>query len=149
RGAVYRQRRGVAWNGGHRSGRRDVFGGSLLRAGNRLAACEGNRWHRPEGHADAQRHDQVLSSYLSPLAGRGAPHTFPSARKIFPGVNGMSVSGFAPNGRSASLIAFMMQAGAPAVPASPAPFAPNSESAVGETTWPQSMSGISAAIGTR
>ena len=46
-----------------------------------------------------------------------APHTFPSARKIFPSVNGMSVNGAAPSGRSASLIAFITQAGAPAVPA--------------------------------
>src|SRR4051794_12821279 len=70
------------------------------------------------------------------------PHTFPSARKIFPGVNGMSVSGCAPSGRSASLIAFMTQAGAPAVPASPAPLAPSSLSAVGDTQWPHSIAGI-------
>jgi len=79
----------------------------------------------------------------------GGSHTFPSARRILSGVNGMSVRGFAPSGRSASLIAFMMDAGAPAVPASPAPLAPSSLSAVGETTCPHSMSGISAAIGTR
>ena len=36
-----------------------------------------------------------------------------------------------------------------AEPASPAPLAPSSGSAVGVTTWPTSMSGISAAIGTR
>src|SRR5499427_857377 len=73
----------------------------------------------------------------------------PSACKIRPGVNGMCVSGLAPSGRSASLMAFMTAPGAPAVPASPAPLAPSSESAVGVTTWPTSMSGISAAIGTR
>src|SRR5215813_9166217 len=73
----------------------------------------------------------------------------PNACKIRPGVNGMCVSGVAPSGRSASLIAFMTAPGAPAVPASPAPLAPSSESAVGVTTWPTSMSGISAAIGTR
>src|SRR5262252_6760263 len=73
----------------------------------------------------------------------------PNACKIRPGVNGMCVSGLAPSGRSASLMAFMTAAGAPAVPASPAPLAPSSESAVGVTTWPTSMSGISAAIGTR
>ena len=55
----------------------------------------------------------------------------------------------APNGRSASLMAFMTAAGAPAVPASPAPLAPSSDSLVGVSTWPTSMSGISAAIGTR
>src|SRR5262249_55896647 len=43
----------------------------------------------------------------------------------------MCVSGFAPSGRSASLMAFMTAPGAPAVPASPAPLAPSSESAVG------------------
>ena len=42
-----------------------------------------------------------------------------------------------------------LAAAAPAVPASPAPVAPSSDSAVGDTTWPTSMSGISAAIGTR
>src|SRR6185312_1075569 len=31
--------------------------------------------------------------------------TFPSALRIFPGVNGMSVSGCAPSGRNASLMA--------------------------------------------
>ena len=41
-------------------------------------------------------------------------HTLPSARRILSGVNGMSVSGAAPNGRSASLMAFITQAGAPA-----------------------------------
>src|SRR5207245_2435585 len=54
-----------------------------------------------------------------------------------------------PGGRSASVTAYMIAPGAPAVPASPAPFAPSSESPVGVTTWPTSMSGISAAIGTR
>src|SRR5262249_46015195 len=73
----------------------------------------------------------------------------PNACKIRPGVNGMCVSGLAPSGRSASLMAFMTAPGAPAVPASPAPLAPSSESAVGVTTWLTSMSGISAAIGTR
>src|SRR5262249_37044189 len=42
----------------------------------------------------------------------------------------MCVSGWAPSGRSASLMAFMTAPGAPAVPASPAPLAPSSESAV-------------------
>ena len=46
---------------------------------------------------------------------------------MLPGVNGMSVSGLAPSGRSASLMAFMTAPGAPAVPASPAPLAPSSE----------------------
>ena len=38
----------------------------------------------------------------------------------------MSVSGAAPSGRSASLMAFMTAPGAPAVPAPPAPLAPSS-----------------------
>src|SRR5262249_10000135 len=53
----------------------------------------------------------------------------PSACKIRPGVNGMCVSGLAPSGRSASLMAFMTAPGAPAGPASPPPLAPGSESA--------------------
>src|SRR5262249_45431419 len=73
----------------------------------------------------------------------------PSACRMRCGVNGISVSGRAPSGRSASLMAFITAPGAPAVPASPAPLAPNSESAVGVTTCPTSMSGISAAIGTK
>src|SRR6202035_4671163 len=72
-----------------------------------------------------------------------------SARNTSSGVSGIRAMGAAPSGRNASFTAFMMQAGAPAVPASPAPLAPSSESAVGVTTWPISMSGISPAIGTR
>src|SRR5262249_59210550 len=53
----------------------------------------------------------------------------PNACKIRPGVNGMCVSGLAPSGRSASLMAFMTAPGAPAVPASPAPLSPRPESA--------------------
>jgi hypothetical protein len=64
------------------------------------------------------------------------------------GVNGCANT-LAPSGRSASLMAFMMAAGAPAVPASPAPFAPSRDYLVGVSTWPTSMSGISADIGTR
>ena len=58
------------------------------------------------------------------------PQTCPSARSTSSGVIGTSVM-LAPNGASASLTAFITQAAAPAVPASPAPLAPNSESTVG------------------
>src|SRR3977135_211201 len=75
--------------------------------------------------------------------------TLPSALSTTVGVIGISVIGLAPKALSASFTAFITQAGAPAVPASPAPLAPSSLSAVGVTTWPTSMSGISAAIGTR
>src|SRR5262249_59530910 len=58
----------------------------------------------------------------------------PNACKIRPGVNGMCVSGLAPSGRSASLMAFMTAPGAPGGAALPAAFAPHSESAgVGPT----------------
>ena len=43
----------------------------------------------------------------------------------------------------------MIAPGAPAVPASPAPLAPSSEVRVGVQTWATTISGISAAIGTR
>lgn len=56
--------------------------------------------------------------------------TLPSARRTFCGVIGCEYT-CAPNGASASLMAFMTAAGAPAVPASPAPFAPSLEVAVG------------------
>src|ERR1039458_1154411 len=72
----------------------------------------------------------------------------PSAVRITCGVNGISVI-IARNGLSASFTAFATAAAAPAVPASPAPLAPNSVSAVGDTTWPTSISGISPDIGTR
>src|SRR6202795_4941597 len=82
--------------------------------------------------------------------GRHAGRIYPrNARNTSSGVTGICVMTLAPSGRSASFMAFMMQAGAPAVPASPAPLAPSSESAVGVTTWPISMSGISPAMGTR
>src|SRR5215510_10053272 len=86
---------------------------------------------------------------LSPDCRPGAYTMRPRARKTTSGVIGISVIARAPSGRSASLTAFITEPGAPAVPASPAPLAPSSESAVGDTTWPISMSGISAAMGTR
>jgi len=46
----------------------------------------------------------------------------------------------APSGRSASFTAFMIAAGAPPVPASPAPFAPNIEVFVSVSTCAHSMS---------
>jgi hypothetical protein len=64
------------------------------------------------------------------------------------GVNGMRVTR-APNGMSASLIAFITAPGAPAVPASPTPFAPSCDCFVGVSTCAQTMSGISPLIGTR
>ena len=54
---------------------------------------------------------------------------------------GCVVKGAAPSGLSASLMAFMIAAGAPAVPASPAPLAPSSEVEVGVSIWAMVMSG--------
>ena len=96
----------------------------LIRAGARLAQVINALWPEP-GQA-----------------------TRPSARRIFSGVNGCENTA-APNGRSASLMAFITAPGAPAVPASPAPLAPSFELAVGVCTWATTMSGISPAIGTR
>ena len=59
----------------------------------------------------------------------------PSALRIRSGVNGCTVTR-APSGAGASLIAFITAAGAPAVPASPAPFAPSCDCLVGVSTWP-------------
>src|SRR6266850_4921887 len=75
-------------------------------------------------------------------------HTFRSALRIRSGVNGIAVTR-AFRGSKASLIAFMTAAGAPAVPASPTPFAPSCDCRVGVSTWAQMMSGISPLIGTR
>src|SRR5207342_139364 len=50
-------------------------------------------------------------------------HTLRRAFRILSGVNGMAVTR-AFRGRSASFTAFMIAPGAPAVPASPTPFAP-------------------------
>ncbi len=72
----------------------------------------------------------------------------PSARSTTSGVMGCAVTR-APNGASASLTAFSTAPGAPAVPASPAPLKPPSANAVGVSTWPTIISGISAASGTR
>src|SRR5262249_9464252 len=74
--------------------------------------------------------------------------TFFSALRILSGVNGIAVTR-APSGASASLTAFMTAPGAPAVPASPMPFAPSCDCRVGVSTWAQTMSGISPLIGTR
>ena len=71
-----------------------------------------------------------------------------SARSTVSGVIGWLVT-FAPSGRSASFTAFITAAGAPPVPASPAPFAPSMDVFVGVCTCAVTMSGISAAIGTR
>ena len=72
----------------------------------------------------------------------------PSARRIFSGVIGCDDTR-APNGASASLMAFITAPGAPAVPASPAPLAQSCELRVGDYTCETTMSGISPAIGTR
>ena len=68
--------------------------------------------------------------------------------QIFSGVMGCELTR-TPNGARASLMAFITAAGAPAVPASPAPLAPSKDVLVGLCTWPTTMSGISAAIGTK
>ena len=72
----------------------------------------------------------------------------PSRVRMTCGVSGISDI-MTPNGRSASFTALATAAAAAAVPASPAPLAPSSVSAVGDTTWATSMSGISPDIGTR
>ena len=75
-------------------------------------------------------------------------HTCPSVRNKRSGDIG-SLETDIPSGLIASLTAFMAAADAAAVPASPQPFAPSSVSRVGVSTCAISMSGISAAIGTR
>ena len=89
-----------------------------------------------------------LAQVLNALWPEPGQATRPSARRIFSGVNGCENTA-APNGRNASLMAFITAPGAPAVPASPAPLAPSLELAVGVCTWATTMSGISPAIGTR
>src|SRR5262249_54847289 len=71
-----------------------------------------------------------------------------SAVSITSGVIGCVVT-CAPNGRSASLMAFITTAGAAPVPDSPTPLAPSWDAEVGVSICATSMSGISAAIGTR
>src|SRR5207245_11276389 len=56
----------------------------------------------------------------------GILHTLPSAFRIRCGAKGIAVTR-APSGAGASLIAFTTAARAPAVPASPTPFAPSSD----------------------
>src|SRR3989442_1977325 len=83
--------------------------------------------------------------------GRGTPgilHPLPSAFRIRCGVKGIAVTR-APSDVSASLIAFMTAAGAPAVPASPTPLAPSCDCLVGVSRCAQTMSHISPLIGTR
>src|SRR4051812_2416204 len=75
-------------------------------------------------------------------------HIRDKALRIFSGVKGMLFTR-TPKGDKASLMAFITAAGAPAVPASPTPFAPSCDCSVGVSTWAQTMSGISPAIGTR
>src|SRR5207247_10919326 len=78
----------------------------------------------------------------------GILHTLPSAFMTRCGVKGIAVTR-APSGASASLIAFMTAAGAPAVPASPTPLAPSCDCLVGVSRCAQTMSHISPLIGTR
>src|SRR5882762_5151998 len=75
-------------------------------------------------------------------------HTLPNAFRIRSGVKGIAVTR-APSGASASLMAFITAAGAPAVPASPTPFAPSCDCLVGVSRCAQTMSHISPLIGTR
>src|SRR3989441_11557543 len=78
----------------------------------------------------------------------GILHTLPSAFRIRCGVKGIAVTR-APSGASASLIAFMTAAGAPAGPASPTPLAPSCDSFVGVSRCAQPESHISPLIAPR
>src|SRR2546425_9869460 len=78
----------------------------------------------------------------------GILHTLPNAFRIRCGVKGIAVTR-APSGASASLIAFITAAGAPAVPASPTPFAPSCDCLVGVSRRAHPMSHTSPLIGTR
>ena len=64
------------------------------------------------------------------------------------GFSGRRVT-FAPSGRSASSIALEIAAGAPMVPASPAPFTPSGLSGLGVTRCTVSIAGTSQADGSR
>src|ERR1700733_12977122 len=69
-----------------------------------------------------------------------------SAALIRCGVAGIS-SIATPNGDSASLTALMIAAGAPIVPPSPRPLAPVTDDAAGDSTWCNSIGGISLLVG--
>ena len=80
----------------------------------------------------------AINDAIAPLGANVSTQPFTPERvlqacKTRSGVKGWVLT-FAPKGAIASLIAFMMAAGAPAVPASPAPFAPSSELRVGVCT---------------
>src|SRR6267378_3531073 len=75
----------------------------------------------------------------------GVLHTLPNAFRIRSGVKGIAVTR-APSGASASLMAFITAAGAPAVPT---PLAPSCDCLVGVSRCAQTMSHISPLIGTR
>src|SRR5688572_29655364 len=99
------------------------------------------------GEQHAVRHEA-----RRPVGDRGADagvfQTFFNALRILSGVKGIAVTR-AFRGSNASLTAFITAAGAPAVPASPMPFAPSCDCMVGVSTCAQTMSGISPLIGTR
>src|SRR5262249_56066224 len=67
--------------------------------------------------------------------------TLPSAARMRSGVKGCANT-LAPNGFSASLMAFMTAAGAPAVAAPPPPLGPGRESFCGVSAGPTPLSGL-------
>ncbi len=119
------------------------------------SAAETTEEQQAQPQAQQQAHQQASSedgntgeAETEPGSKKGRGRKQSTARKTRSGVIGCSDS-FASNGLSASLIAFMSAAGAPPVPASPAPLAPNNEVRLGVSICSTTMSGISAAIGTR
>src|SRR6185503_14057661 len=129
-----------------------VAGAAELRKRERRRAVAGGRRVLRHGTAAEQAEGAARRHALvAPAAdelGNGFHRTFPSAFRILSGVNGIAVTR-ALSGSSASLMAFITAPGAPAVPASPTPFAPSCDCLVGVSTCAQTMSGISPDIGTR
>src|SRR5262245_52185472 len=140
----------------HRSGWEvQVLGRSVLEhEQSRHEAQEAQELRRKrleQGHGMPQVLMVARSQWASSVPGRAtAPPSqiLASAVKITSGVIGCVVTR-APKGRNASLTAFMTTAGAAPVPDSPTPLAPSRDAEVGVSTCATSMSGISAAIGTR
>src|SRR5687768_3460417 len=98
------------------------------------------------GDRHAHGHPKVDLHAVAYRPGPGPPSR-PSARSTRSGVMGWSEIS-APNGASASLTALRMAAGAPVVPASPAPLKPPAIDGAGVSRWWSSNAGRSAAVGT-